>query len=104
MTDAPIAANFLRYKPGLRLRIPIKFINEEDCVDLKKGAYLSIVNQFLECQCFATDVIPSRIFVDMSKLGIGAVIRLSNLELPPGLQPAKTVHKDFVAGVIKGIK
>lgn len=29
--------NFLIYRPGSQVRVPIKFVNQEDCVDIKRG-------------------------------------------------------------------
>ena len=40
MKETAISANFLLYTPGDQLRIPVSYINEDDCVDLKKGKYL----------------------------------------------------------------
>jgi hypothetical protein len=83
----------------MRLSIPIEYINIEDCVDLKKGAHLIIVNAAIECVCDGE--VPQKIYVDMSKLEAGAVVRLKDLPLPSLVRPAKTVPKNFVAGVLK---
>jgi hypothetical protein len=60
------------------------------------------VNQFLDCVC--GEEIPDRIIVDMASLQIGSVVRLENLSLPPQVRPARTVPRDFVAGVIQRVK
>lgn len=43
-TEQPLNVNFLRYKPGTILKIPILFVNEDDNIDIKRGGYLHIIN------------------------------------------------------------
>lgn len=45
-TNQPLAVNFLRYKPGTILKIPIKIINEDDNIDIKRGAFIFVINRF----------------------------------------------------------
>lgn len=97
-----MCVNFLLYRPGMRLSIPIEYVNIEDCVDLKRGAHLIVVNAAVECVCDGE--VPQKIFVDMSKLVAGDVVRLQDLPFPPLVRPAKTVPKNFVAGVLKIVK
>lgn len=104
VSDAPRSVNFLLYKPGqTRLRIPIKYINEEDCVDYKKGGHRVDVNRFLECVC-SSDDIPLFVAVDMSDKKIGDVIKLKDMNLPKHIRPSLTVDAtQFVASVIKSV-
>lgn len=99
MNDAPLSCNFLKYWPGNRVRIPIEYINEDECPDLKKGCFLVQVNRFLECTC--GDVVPATIIVDLAGKQKGSVIRLSDLKIPAGVSPSSAVPADFVAGAIK---
>ena len=104
MTDQPRNINFLRYWKGqTKLRIPIKYINEEDCADFKKGGHRVDVNRYLECIC-DTDEVPSHIIVDMTDKKIGDVINLKNMNLPKNIRPSKSVNAtQFVASVIKSV-
>lgn len=104
MSDIPRSANFLIYNPGqTRLRIPIKYINEDDCADYKKGGHRVDVNRFLECVCFSYDI-PDYLLVDMSTKSIGDVIRVDDMNLPAHIKPSINVDVDqFVASVIKSV-
>ena len=101
VTLKPINVNFLVYRPGNRVRIPIDFVNSDMCIDLKRGnCFLIQVNPFIECVC-ESDIIPPTIEADLTGLTKGAVIKLSNLVFPSGVKPCKTVRPNFVAGVIR---
>ena len=104
MSEEPRNINFLRYIKGkTKVRIPIKFVNEEECLDYKKGGHRVDVNRYLECVCDA-DEIPSHIIVDMTDKKIGDVINLKNMTLPPSLRPSKSVNViTYVASVIKSV-
>ena len=85
--DTPLSINFLKYTPGVRVRIPVVFVGMEDSTDIKRGAYLVRVNRFVECVCEG-DTIPRHITVDVSKAKQKDVIRLKqvriiHIHLPP---------------------
>jgi hypothetical protein len=46
VTEQPLNVNFLRYRPGTRLRIPVVYINDDSSVDMKRGSYLVHINRF----------------------------------------------------------
>jgi hypothetical protein len=94
-----VAVNFLRYTPGMRLRIPLEFINEDESPDMRRGCFLVRVNHFVECVC--DDVVPAKIIVDLSEAKKGDVVRLSSVQLPPKVRPAKNVALDYVLAVIQ---
>lgn len=91
--------NFLKYRPGIRLRIPVKFLNEEESVDLKRGAHVVTVQNYLDCVCDGE--IPEKLTIDLAEAKKGDVFRLSNLTLPPQVRPAKCVLPDTVFCIIK---
>jgi large subunit ribosomal protein L25 len=97
-----MAVNFLRYKPGNRMRIPIEFINADQSVDLRRGSFLIRVNRFIECVCDGD--IPERITVDLTGVAKGDVIRLAALNLPPGVRPSLAVPQDYVVAVVRSAK
>jgi hypothetical protein len=70
VNDEPLNINFLLYSHNRRHRIPIEYINEELCVDIKRGCYVIPVNKFIECHCDGD--IPRTFVIDLAsaKLGI----------------------------------
>ena len=100
--DIPIAVNFLKYRPGNRMRIPVDFINADMSVDLRRGCFLTRINRFVECIC--EHDVPTKLVVDLSGVQKGDVVRLSALTLPPGVRPSPTVPSDYVVAVIKSFK
>lgn len=97
-----MAVNFLRYRPGTRLSIPLEFINDELSVDVKRGSMVVVVNKYIDCICDGE--IPKTIKIDMSNCKNGDVVRLNSIPFPPLVRPAKTVPPDFVACVVKVLK
>ena len=53
--------NFLRYHPGRPIRIPIRFINEEESPALKRGGFIVPINKTVECIVEDGAVIPESI-------------------------------------------
>ena len=47
VTDEPLCLNFLRYKPGTKIRIPVVYINDDASVDIKRGAYVVHINRWV---------------------------------------------------------
>lgn len=94
-----MSVNFLRYKPGTRLKIPINFVNADASQDIRRGCFLVRVNNFLECEC--DEEIPANITIDLSNVKKGDVIRLSKIQLPPKVRPSKRVPLDYVFAVIQ---
>ena len=99
VNDLPVSVNFLKYKPGMRVRIPVEFVNAEQSQDLKRGSYVVRINQFVECVCDGE--IPSNIIVDLSNAQKGDVFKLKNVQLPPLVRPSKGVTPDHVFCVVK---
>lgn len=98
----PFNVNFLIRKPSNVLRIPIDFINEDQNQDLKRGSYVLRINQFLQCTCDGD--IPRSLTVDLGSAPRGAVFKISDLNLPPNVRPAKNVPLDLVVCVIKSAR
>ena len=70
VTDTPLNINFLRYSPMNRFRIPVEYINDELCVDIKRGCFVIHVNRFIECTCEGP--IPRSFKIDLSQAKLGA--------------------------------
>lgn len=101
ITDLPVSVNWLRYYPGVKMRIPFSYYNEDKSTELKRGgSYLMTINRWVECVC--DDEIPQSIPVDLSMVDArNPVIRLSQVHLPPRVRPHKSVSRDYVIGVLK---
>jgi len=99
ITEKPISINFIKYWPGTRMRIPIEFVNADQCVDLRRGSFLVRVNKFVECVCDMD--IPKSLVLDLASAQKGDVLRLNRIAFPPNVKPSRNVPPDFVVGVIR---
>lgn len=99
LNDLPLSVNFLKYWPGNTMRIPFLFVNKDQSEDLKRGSFLVHVNSFVDCTCDGE--VPAYIPVNAATLKNRDVVRLSSLELPPGVRPSRSVPSDYVIAVVK---
>ncbi|WP_282094993.1 50S ribosomal protein L25/general stress protein Ctc [Epibacterium ulvae] len=83
----------LRRTSKINLFIPVEFVNEEECVGLKRGGVLTVVRSEVELVVTAGDI-PEKITVDLTGKAIGDVINISDVDLPAGAKP--TIDRDFV--------
>jgi large subunit ribosomal protein L25 len=98
-------ANFIRYHPGRPLKLPIRFINQEESVALKRDGFIVPIQRFVECLVEDGVDIPESIDVDCSGLQVRQVIRLGKLIIPDGVRISERVLKksvDFIAGIVYG--
>lgn len=101
VTDEPLCLNFLRYKPGTKIRIPVVYINDDASVDIKRGAYVVHINRFVKCVSTSPDSIPRVITVDLTGLSIGDLVRLSDVQLPSGVVPVLGKATDMILAKIE---
>jgi large subunit ribosomal protein L25 len=93
----------------LTMNVPLHFIGEEVARGVKQeGGILAHLLNDVEVTCLAKDL-PEYIEIDLTDLGIGETLHLSDLKLPPGVeipalklgedydQPVATIHKPRVA-------
>lgn len=100
---SPMSVNFLKYKMGAIIKIPIKLINQEKSPIIKKG-YLPIrINQFIDCEC-RVDTLPDGVTIDLTGLSELKTFRISDIQFPPGIKPLSTISKDTIVAVIKQLK
>ena len=97
-----MSVNFLLYRSGSIVRIPIAFENADASVDLKRGCFVASVARFVECTC--TGDVPGYIVYDLTGTEKNDVIRVSHLVFPPGCRPDKKIPQDFVIAVIQAAK
>jgi large subunit ribosomal protein L25 len=97
--------NFLRYHPRRPLQIPVRFVNQEESVALKRDGYIVPIKRHLECLIEDGVDIPESIDVDCAGLQVRQVVRLNKLIIPEGVTISKRVLKradDFIAGIVYG--
>jgi len=76
--------DFLRVKADqeINVNIPLRFVNEENCVGVKIGGGLITRNLIeVEIRCLPADL-PEAIEVDVGELDVGEAIHLSGLKVP----------------------
>ncbi len=99
-TAVPIAVNFLRYRPGYPVEVPVCFVNEELCLPLKRGGMLLSINRFIRVACEG-ETIPEMLLVDLTGIRSNQKIGLERVAFPAGVQPYE-VSEQYVLGVVKG--
>ncbi|MDA9372364.1 50S ribosomal protein L25/general stress protein Ctc [Porticoccaceae bacterium] len=86
--------DFLRINKttALTIRVPLHFINEDNCVGVKKeGGIISHTMSELEVQCLPKDL-PEFIDVDVSELALGSTLHISDIKLPKGVESVALSH------------
>ena len=99
-TALPIAVNFLRYRPGFPVEVPVCFVNEELCLPLKRGGMLLSINRFIRVTCEG-ETIPEMLLVDLTGVRNNQKVGIERVNFPSGVQPHE-VKEDYVLGVVKG--
>ena len=102
VTDNVTHIDFLRIREDqeLQVAVPIRYINEEECVGVRLGGGTITRNLVeVEVSCLPKDL-PEAIEVDMLDVELGSAIHLSGLALPegvtiPGLRDAEDASRDL---------
>ncbi len=100
VTSAPLHVDFLRISAGatIAVNVGVVFIHEEESPGLKRGGVLNVVRYEIELVCPAT-AIPESIVIDLTGLDIGDGIHISNIKLPPNVEPVIS-DRDFTIATI----
>lgn len=80
--------DFLRIdeKQRITMRVPLHFLNEQQCVGVKTGGgVISRIMTELEVSCLPKDL-PEYIEVDLANVQVGESIHLSDIGLPEGVE------------------
>ena len=80
--------DFLRIdeKQKITMRVPIHFLNEQQCVGVKSGGgVVSRSMTELEISCLPADL-PEYIDVDLANVNVGEAVHLSDIVLPEGVE------------------
>jgi large subunit ribosomal protein L25 len=85
VTDRPLHVDFLRLRPGSRVRtsIPLHVVNRDTAPGVKRGGTVNIVNHSLELLVPADDI-PDAVEVDIGALDFHDAVHISDLKLPAG--------------------
>jgi large subunit ribosomal protein L25 len=80
-------ADFLRVsaKEKLKTNVPLHFVGEEESKGAKEGGVISHLLTDVEVSCLPGDL-PEYIAVDVSGLGVGDAVMLSEITLPKGVE------------------
>ena len=100
VTSVPLHVDFLRISAGatIAVNVGVVFENEELSPGLKRGGVLNVVRYEIELVCPAA-AIPEQIVIDLTGLDIGDGIHISNVKLPPDVEPV-IVDRDFTIATI----
>jgi len=101
VSDQPVHFDLYRVDADqeIKISIPVHFRNEEDCPAFREGGSLEIVRHDVEISAKATNL-PEELVVDLTGRHVGDIIRISDLQLPEGVQPTLT-DRDFVIASLK---
>jgi len=87
---------------ALTIRIPVHFLNEEDCIGVKQeGGVIARLMTEIEITCLPKDL-PESIEVDVANLSVGEAVHLADLVLPDGVEiTAITSGGDGAAAIVQ---
>ena len=101
VSDRPLHFDLMRVDADqtIKIEVPVHFINQDQCKAFRQGGSLEIVRHTVEIEVRA-DHIPEDLIVDLAGHKLGDTIRISDIKLPEGVQPA--IHdRDFMIASIK---
>lgn len=88
----------------VKMNVPLHFINEDICVGVKAGGVVTHAMVDVEVSCMPS-ALPEYLEVDLAAVELGAVVHLSDIALPEGVEVPQLAHGDDhdhpVAQVIK---
>ncbi|MBU0799818.1 MAG: 50S ribosomal protein L25/general stress protein Ctc [Alphaproteobacteria bacterium] len=101
VTDKVLHVDFLRVsnKTKIAVRVPLHFINEEECPGLNAKGVLNIAYHDLVLSCLATDI-PEHLEIDLTPYNIGDAIKLSTVKMPKGVSLADKGRHDVTIATI----
>lgn len=99
VTDRPLHVDFQRLAAGqhIRVRVPVRFLNEDTCPGLKAGGVLNVVRRDLEVLA-DPDKVPDAFEIDLAEAGIGDSLRWSAVLDKFGTRAV--IERDFVVATV----
>ena len=100
VSDKLIHFDFLRVQEDTKVtvEVEVEFLNCETCPALKKGGVLNLVRRLVELNCNANNI-PEKLEFDLITSEIGDAVKISNINLPEGVQPS-IKDRDFVIATL----
>ena len=100
VSDKPMHFDLFRVDEHqlIRIAIPVHFRNQEASPGLKRGGTLNVARHEIELMVRA-DHIPEELVADLTGREIGDTIRISDITLPEGAEPA-IADRDFTVATI----
>ena len=100
VSDKPMHFDLFRVDEHqlIRIAVPVHFRNQEASPGLKRGGTLNVARHEIELMVRA-DHIPEELIADLTGLEIGDTIRISDIPLPQGAEPAIT-DRDFTVATV----
>ncbi len=98
--------DFLRVQAGQEIQIhaPIHFINEEQCAGVKAGGTISHLEVEIHVSCLPKNL-PEFIEIDVTNLGMGESLHISEIKLPEGVVSVDLAHgEDHDRALVSVIK
>jgi large subunit ribosomal protein L25 len=91
----------LRFKPERPIKIPIKYINEEDSPGLKKGGYINVIKREISCTS-TTNSLPLVLEADLTGLHVGDKLDGSVIKWPDHITPVGLEKEEVLVATIHG--
>lgn len=85
LTRKPLHVDFFALDLKKAVRVFIEIKTEGKAIGLSEGGLLNMVNRQVEVECLPTEI-PSHVSVDISELGIGQSVHVSDIKLPDGVK------------------
>lgn len=79
----------------LKLNVPIYLVGTADCVGVKLGGFLRQIARAVKVKCLPKNI-PTQFEIDVKDLAVGKMIRLSDLQLPKGVQAISSPNEVIV--------
>jgi large subunit ribosomal protein L25 len=95
VTAEPLHVDFYQVEPGRTVDVDVPFKTKGRAVGVQKGGTLHVTLRSLPVRA-APENIPARIVVDVTRMDIGAVVRVENLELAEGVSVLREPHTTLV--------
>ncbi len=99
-TDEPMHLDFVRVARGenITVEVPVVFRNEEQSPGIRRGGVLNIVRHTVELSC-PVENIPAEVEVDLATADIGDSLHISQVTLPPRVEPVISDRDFTIAGI-----
>jgi large subunit ribosomal protein L25 len=85
LTRKPVHVDFFALDLKKAVRVSVELRPEGKPVGLAEGGLLNMVNRQIEIECLPTEI-PAFFTVDVSELGIGQSLHVSDVKLPAGVK------------------